>query len=315
MADNDKNRIPSMENFAMASLSKNIDNLLWYQRLGEKAKVDISRITGNPPANTTAQAPLEKGNPVIFTVYSFVPRDLDTKKKHPAIMLIHGGIHSNFGSAANAHIVEEMIDQGYIVIAPDYRGSTGYGPLCWQLIDYGGEEVEDCMYAREWALATYPFIDEKKFGIMGWSHGGMITLLSIFRHPGVYAAAFAGVPVSDLITRQGYHKASYNDLMAADYHTGVFAWEDPKEYMRRSPAWNVEKFDDMPLLIHTNTNDEDVNVLEVKQLIRSLKAEGKKFEYEIFEDIPGGHVFDRIDTVVGRQIRQKIWDFMAKHLK
>ena len=63
------------------------------------------------------------------------------------------------------------------------------------------------------------------------------------------------------------------------------------------------------------TNDEDVNVLEVEHLIDSLKAAGKKFEYKIYEDAPGGHYFDRIDTPLAKEARQKAWAFLAKHLK
>jgi len=70
----------------------------------------------------------------------------------------------------------------------------------------------------------------------------------------------------------------------------------------------------LPLLIHTNTNDDDVNVLEVESLIRALKAADKKFEYEIFKDIPGGHSFDRIDPKQSREIRLKIWTFIARYL-
>ena len=70
-----------------------------------------------------------------------------------------------------------------------------------------------------------------------------------------------------------------------------------------------------PLLIHTNTNDEDVNVLEVEHLIQALKAEGKKFEYEIFKDLPGGYPFDRLDTKQAKQIRIKIYTFLSQYLE
>ncbi len=87
-----------------------------------------------------------------------------------------------------------------------------------------------------------------------------------------------------------------------------------EEYKKRSPAWNAHKFQNTPLLIHTNTNDDDVNVLEVEHLIKSLKAEGKKFEYEIFQELEGGHSFDRIDTQTAQKIRVKIYKFLAKYL-
>ena len=137
--------------------------------------------------------------------------------------------------------------------------------------------------------------------------------MNIFDHPKSYKVAFAGVPVSDLIARMGYKTQGYRDLYSADYHIGKTAYEDVNEYRRRSPAWNAEKLQ-TPLLIHTNTNDADVNVLEVEHLIKSLKAAKKKFEYEIFEEIPGGHSFDRLDTKAAKEIRFKIYKFLEKHL-
>ena len=67
-------------------------------------------------------------------------------------------------------------------------------------------------------------------------------------------------------------------------------------------------------MIYTNTNDEDVNVLEVEHLIKALKAEGKEFEYEIYQEVPGGHSFDRLDSKQASEIRLKIYTFLARHL-
>jgi len=310
-----KDRVPDESFFQLQMVKKQVDDLLWYQRLGHRAEIDIHRIAGQPPANTLAQDDRQKGNHIVFSVYTFIPRELDKTKKHPFVLLVHGGVHADFGSAANTHIVEELLDEGYVVVAPDYRGSSGYGELHYKLIDYGGLETEDIYTARCWALERYDFLDPQKVGIAGWSHGGMITLMNLFFHPEAYQAAFAGVPVSDLVTRMGYNAMWYVNQFAADYHIGKYPWEDPQEYLRRSPAWNVEKFRNTPLLIHTNTSDEDVHVLEVKQLIKALKAEGKQFRYTIFEEMPGGHLFDRLDTSDARKIRRTIWDHLAEHLK
>ncbi|MFW5706058.1 MAG: alpha/beta hydrolase family protein, partial [Bacteroidota bacterium] len=103
-------------------------------------------------------------------------------------------------------------------------------------------------------------------------------------------------------------------LFSAGYHIGQTAYDNVEEYRRRSPAWNAHKMKDTPLLIHTNTNDDDVNVLEVEHLIKSLKAEDKDFEYEIYQDVPGGHSFDRMDTKIANEIRVKIYKFLAKEL-
>ncbi|NQU88082.1 MAG: S9 family peptidase, partial [Mariniphaga sp.] len=56
------------------------------------------------------------------------------------------------------------------------------------------------------------------------------------------------------------------------------------------------------------------NVLEVEHLIKSLKADGKKFDYEIFDNLPGGHSFDRMDTKIGKEIRLKVHLHLAKNL-
>jgi len=294
-------------------LNKNIDDLLWFQRIGDVAFVDKVYIYGPPKwkeENPNAQG---AGNPVKFWTYVIIPKNVDPDKKYPLMVLPHGGVHSDF-STYYTHIIRELVAQGYIIVAAEYRGSTGYGKSHYEKIDYGGLEVEDVKASRDYMIENYDIVDKNRVGIMGWSHGGLIALMNIFDHPNDYQAAFAGVPVSDLIARMGYQTQDYRDLYSADYHIGETAYENVNEYRRRSPAWNAHKMKDTPLLIHTNTNDDDVNVLEVEHLIKSLKAENKKFEYEIYQAVPGGHSFDRMDTKIANEIRVKIYKFLAKEL-
>lgn len=294
------------------SLEKSIDDIYWYNRVGEVAHIDKVILTGPKPRvekNPTAQG---AGNPVKFYAYVFVPKGIDTGKKYPLMVLPHGGVHSNFNTYYT-HIIRELMAQGYVVVAPEYRGSTGYGKKFYELIDYGGLEVQDTKASRDYMLENYSIIDKNRVGIFGWSHGGLITLMNIFEYPESYKVAYSGVPVSDLIARMGYKTQGYRELYSADYHIGKSAYADVQEYKKRSPAWNAHKLK-TPLLIHTNTNDEDVNVLEVEHLIKSLKAEGKKFEYEIYEDMPGGHAFDRLDTKVAKEIRLKVYKFLNGYL-
>lgn len=295
------------------SLAKAVDDLLWYQKVGDVAEVDKVRLTGPPPRNVPNPTAQGAGNPVIVPAYTFIPRKLDRARKHPLIVLVHGGVHANF-SSGGAHIVRELIAQGYTVIAPEYRGSTGYGSEFYRQIDYGGLENEDVFAARNWMIEQHDFLDPKRVGIMGWSHGGMIALMNIFDHPEAYAVAYAGVPVSDLVARMGYKGEGYRQLFSAPYHIGKTAEANVAEYRRRSPIWNAHKLQ-TPLLIHTNTNDEDVNVLEVEQLIRALKAEGKKFDYKVYQNAPGGHAFNRLDTRLAQESRAEIYKFLNQYLK
>jgi dipeptidyl aminopeptidase/acylaminoacyl peptidase len=280
--------------------------------LADLAEVDKVRYTGPPPRqikNPTAQG---AGNPVVLSAYTFLPRKYQGKARLPLLVLVHGGVHGNL-DGSYVHILRELLVQGYAVLAPEYRGSSGYGKEFWELIDYGGLEVEDVFAGKQWMLETHDTIDPRRVGILGWSHGGLITLTNLFAHPKDYQVGYAGVPVCDLVARMGYKDQGYRDLFSAPYHIGKTAEEDVKEYRRRSPAWNAEKLQ-TPLLIHTTTNDEDVNVLEVEHLIQALKAAGKTFEHKIYKDAPGGHEFNRIDTKLARESRAEVYRFLARHL-
>jgi dipeptidyl aminopeptidase/acylaminoacyl peptidase len=297
------------------TLEKQIDDLHWFNRFRDVAFVDKVYIFGPPLSKQQEKNPTAQGagNPVKFWSYVFIPKGIEYSKRYPLIVFPHGGVHSNF-STYYTHIVKELMAQGYIVVAAEYRGSTGYGSSHYRKIDYGGLEIQDVKASRDYMLENYSFVDPERVGIMGWSHGGLITLMNIFEYPDQYQAAYAGVPVSDLIARMGYKTQSYRDLYSADYHIGKTAYADVEEYRRRSPAWQAHKMKDTPLLIHSNTNDADVNVLEVEHLIKALRSEGKTFEYEIYEEIPGGHSFDRMDTRIAKEIRLKIYRFLAQRL-
>jgi dipeptidyl aminopeptidase/acylaminoacyl peptidase len=296
-------------------LERRIDDITFFHRLGDIAEVDIVRLTGPPLRNQPNPTAQGAGNPFRFYSYVFIPRNLDRSKRQPLLVFPHGGVHSNF-TTYYTHVLREALEQGYTVVAPEYRGSTGYGGGVYRAIDYGGLETEDTYAARNFMLENYDFLDPNRVGIIGWSHGGLHALMNIFDHPDAYQVAYAGVPVSDLLARMGYKTQGYRDLYSADYHIGKTAYEDVEEYRRRSPSWQAHRYDGTPLLIHTNTNDGDVNVLEVERLIQALKAEGKSgFEYKIYEDAPGGHSFNRLDNQLAKQSRREIWQFLARYLR
>jgi dipeptidyl aminopeptidase/acylaminoacyl peptidase len=314
-ADPVRQRLQNLEeslSFVEDSLTRKLDDLMLFRRLEDIADVDKVRYTGPPPHVIKNPKAAGANNPVIVPAYTFLPKKRAGGAKLPLMILVHGGIHGNL-DASYVNVLRELIQQGYAVLAPEYRGSSGYGKDYWRLIDYGGREVEDVFAGKQWMLETHDFIDPERVGIMGWSHGGLITLMNLFAHPKDYKVGYAGVPVSDLIARMGYMDQGYRDLFSAPYHIGNTVGEDVDEYRRRSPAWNADKLQ-TPLLIHTTTNDEDVHVLEVENLIKALKAAGKKFEYKIYKDAPGGHEFNRIDTKLARESRLEAYRFLGKYL-
>ena len=290
-------------------VDREIDDVLWYFKLGDAANVAKYRVATSKPLrmkNATGQG---AGNPLVMPVYVFTPKNV--KGRAPLVVFIHGGVHGRLDSNY-AHIFRELLDQGYVIVSPEYRGSIGHGSGFREQIDYGGAEVDDVHDARNWAVENLPNVDPKRVAIVGWSHGGYQALMNIFNWPDDYQVAYAGVPVSDLVQRMGYKSQGYRDTFSE--FIGKEAQDNVMEYRRRSPVYHAEKLR-TPLLIHTTTNDEDVNVLEVEHLISALKAAGKKFEYRIYENAPGGHVFNRIDTKLARDSRKEAWEFLAKHLR
>jgi dipeptidyl aminopeptidase/acylaminoacyl peptidase len=282
------------------------DDVLWRLELEDIAEVRTFRYTG--------LARKAQGNPMILYAYSYIPKQLDRGRKAPLIVLIHGGVHSNHmtgGPANAANIVRELIEQGYVVVSPDYRGSTGYGSVYSKAIDYGGKENDDILGARNWMVERYPFIDPARVGLVGWSHGGMIALFNIFLHPEAYACAYAGEPVSDLLERRKYLK-SLPETMAES--VGEAASKDDEEYRRRSPVTFAAKLT-KPLLVHGNTSDETVHVVEVQNLVRALQSAGREFEHKIYQAAPGGHHFNRIDTKLARESRGEIYEFLRRYLQ
>jgi dipeptidyl aminopeptidase/acylaminoacyl peptidase len=294
---------------AFEDTQRAVDDALWYFRLGDVANIDKFEIASSKPRREKNATDPNAGNSINFPVYVFSPKNL--KGKAPMLVFAHGGVHGRLTSNY-AHIFREALERGFVIVSPEYRGSIGHGSDLYDQIDYGGAEIDDTHDARNWAVENLPFVDGSRVGIFGWSHGGFHTLMNILLWPDDYKAAYAGVPVSDLVARMGYTGQGYRDLFES--FIGKPTEGDIREYRRRSPVFHADKLK-TPLLIHSTTNDEDVNVLEVEHMIAVLKAAGKKFESKIYQNAPGAHRFNRIDTKLAKESRAEVWEFLARYLK
>lgn len=128
--------------FAIQSLQKAVDDIYWYSKCGDIAFIDKICITGPPIPESKVNNSKEISirNLVRFFSYVFIPKNIKTNKKYPLLVFSHGGVHSDFNTYY-AHIIRELIAQQYIIVAPEYRGSTGYGKDFFEKIDYGGLEI------------------------------------------------------------------------------------------------------------------------------------------------------------------------------
>ena len=201
--------------------------------------------------------------------YLFAPLTKRGAKGHAAMVWVHGGVHGDWNELM-LPFVKEAVQRGYVIITPDYRGSTGHGASHYNAIDYGGKELDDVLTAVDY-LHTLPYVDPDRIGIMGWSHGGFITAHLAMRKETPFKAAAAIVPVTNLVFRLSYKGPGYQRSYATQSSIGGLPFEKPEEYIKRSPLYHVEDLN-IPILVHVATNDEDVNYVEDQQLVWKLRA-------------------------------------------
>jgi dipeptidyl aminopeptidase/acylaminoacyl peptidase len=233
--------------------------------------------------------------------YLFAPLAKRGTGGHAAMVWVHGGVHGDWGTSMFP-FVREAVQRGYVVITPDYRGSTGHGAAHYEAIDYGGKEVDDVISAVDY-LKTLPYVDMNRLGIMGWSHGGFITAHSLYRTEHPFKAGAAIVPVTNLVFRLSYKGPGYQRDYAAEEGIGGLPFEKREEYIKRSPVFHVENLK-VPILVHVATNDEDVNFVEDQQMVYTLRAlKPDLAETKIYKDpapwgASVGHAFSRrVDPV------------------
>ena len=253
--------------------------------------------------------------------YIFQPFNLRSVKSHPVLVWVHGGVHGNV-DPVYFPFIREAVEQGYVVIAPEYRGSTGYGKEHYNAIDYGGYEVEDCISAVDYLSENNPYVDTDRIAMFGWSHGGFITLHSVFRESHPFQCGVAIVPVANLILRLSYKGPQYQRYFATQERIRGLPFEKPDIYIERSPVYQVDKLN-VPLLVHVATNDEDVDFVETEMLIHALNVKQPDLaETKVYVDPPGGHSFsiqvdsntlERIDTDEQIDSWNRIWAFLKKN--
>ena len=259
--------------------------------------------------------------------YLFQPLTTRAARGHAAMVWVHGGVHGNWGISMFP-FVKDAVERGYVIICPEYRGSTGYGEKHHNAIDYGGYEVDDVMSAVDY-LKTLPHVDPSRLGIMGWSHGGYITLFSVFRDATPFKAAAAMVPVTNLVFRLSYKGPRYQHSFSTQERIKGLPFEKRDLYIERSPLYHVDKLR-VPLLVHVATNDTDVDFVEDQQIVDALRSRKPDLaETKVYVDptpgpASGGHTFnrrvnmktlERDDSPEQRDSWNRTWTFFEWHLR
>jgi dipeptidyl aminopeptidase/acylaminoacyl peptidase len=255
--------------------------------------------------------------------YLYQPLQKRGARGHAAIIFVHGGVHGNW-TESYWPFVREAVERGYVIIAPDYRGSTGYGKEFHDAIDYGGYEIDDVVTAYDYLTSNLPHVDPDRIAIMGWSHGGYISLLAASRESQPFKATVGIVPVTNLIFRLSYKGPGYQRSFSTQQRITGLPFEERDVYKERSPFYQVQKIQ-VPILVHVATNDDDVNFEEAEMLIHKLRqVKPELSETKIYTDPPSGHSFSRRvdretlqrnDTPEMRDSWNRTWNFLEWNLR
>lgn len=286
------------------------------------AGASLRRLTDSLPATVNRAALVEPelvqypgpdGQPV--PAYLFVPKGLDRSVRHPAIVWIHGdgqnqnydGWHIERNYAVYYSVHQYLLQQGYVVLAPDYRGSIGYGRAWRQgvFLDVGGKDYEDAALGGGY-LKGLPYVDPARIGVWGLSYGGFFTLQALTAAPKAFAA---GIDVAGVVDYRMYFEDPYRGSWT---YGRMRAPEDsPTAYDVASPLSRMDRLE-RPLLILHGTADVNVPYLHSVRLVDQLMKLGKQdFDFVTY---PGEfHYFTRAHVL--RDAWTRVDRFFAQHLR
>ncbi|HZR29616.1 MAG TPA: S9 family peptidase [Terriglobales bacterium] len=241
-----------------------------------------------------------------ISAFVYVPYNLQRKPENPAIIYIHGGPASQTVNAFD-RAVQYLVNQGYIVVAPNYRGSTGYGKDFQEanFNDMGGGDLQDNLAAADWIKKT-GYVDPKKLIIMGGSYGGYMTMMGVTKIPDLWAAGVAIVPFVNWFTEIENEDPLLREIDLATMGDPV---KEKARYEERSPIFFVDKIK-APLLLLAGGNDPRCPKSEAQQVADAIHKRGGVAELKIYED--EGHGFARRENQIDAYTR--VANFLKQHL-
>jgi dipeptidyl aminopeptidase/acylaminoacyl peptidase len=241
-----------------------------------------------------------------ISAFLYVPFNMQRDGKNAAIVYVHGGPASQSVNSFN-RFVQYMVNQGYMVIAPNYRGSTGYGKDFKQanLFDMGGGDLADVLSAADWIKRT-GFLDPKKIILMGGSYGGYLTMMGVTKASDVWAA---GVPIVPFVN--WFTELEHEDpvLRESDLATMGDPVKNKELYEDRSPINFIDNVK-APLFLLAGGHDPRCPKEETQQVVDSITKRGGTVEYKIYEN--EGHGFARVENQIDAYSR--VASFLKAHV-
>jgi dipeptidyl-peptidase-4 len=204
----------------------------------------------------------------------FKPAHFDPSKRYPAIVEVYGGpgVQRVLDAWTGSSFTQILTRAGYVVFQLDNRG-TGFRGTAFQAPIKGrlGEiEVADQVLGAHW-LASQPYVDPARLGVWGWSYGGYMTLMLMFKAPDVFRAGVSGAPVTDWAIYDTHYTERYLDRPA----------DNAAGYQASSVLPYAQNLSGKLLVMH-GMADDNVLFLHSTKLLRKLQDLGKPFDVMVY---------------------------------
>lgn len=239
--------------------------------------------------------------------FLYEPRSTGIGAPIPVILSVHGGPESQERPLFNP-LYQYFVSRGYAILAPNIRGSAGYGKTYLSL-DNGPKRwdaLKDLNAALDW-VATQPGLDSKRVAIFGGSYGGFAVLAMLSHYPDRFAAGIDLFGVTDFKTFLKNTSAYRRANRAAEYGDP----EKDSAYMDAiSPALHAGKIR-APLFVLQGSNDPRVPESESAQIVAKVKAAGGTVEYLLFPD--EGHGFTKLPNRI--KAYESVVAFLDKYMR
>jgi dipeptidyl aminopeptidase/acylaminoacyl peptidase len=240
----------------------------------------------------------------------YKPKDAKTGDKLPAILSIHGGpggqTRLNYSP-----LVQYLVNNGYVVLAVNNRGSSGYGKTFYAADDlkHGDADLKDCVESKKFLAAT-SYVDPTKIGIMGGSYGGYMTLAGLTFTPDEFAVGVDIFGVANWLRTLNSMPEWWGPQREAMFKEIGHPKTDSVALYNKSPLFHTERIK-KPLLVIQGANDPRVLKIESDEIVANVKKNGVPVEYVTFPDEGHGFVKKENEITAYKAVK----DFLDKYLR
>lgn len=240
----------------------------------------------------------------------YKPHQASKKNPAPALVWVHGGPGGQ-SRLSYFPLIQYLVNHGYVVLAVNNRGSSGYGKTFYAMDNrnHGEGDLQDCIIAKDY-LATTGYVDTANIGIIGGSYGGYMTMAALTMAPTEFKTGVNIFGVTNWLRTLKSIPPWWESFRQALYEEMGDPETDSVRLHRISPLFHADQIE-RPFMVLQGANDPRVLQVESDEIVEAARANGVEVEYVLFPD--EGHGFSKKDNQLVAY--EKILKFLDAQLK